>query len=87
MSPVVRSVFVIVTVLTWNDFYGPLFLLKGDNATLPVGLYRLSSGIAQATAWNYVFAHVVLVSLPLVLLYAVVQRRIVEGVTAGAIRG
>ena len=87
MSPVVRTVFVIVTVLTWNDFYGPLFLLQGDNATLPVGLYRLSSGIAQATAWNYVFAHVVLVSLPLILLYAFVQRRIVEGVTAGAIRG
>jgi raffinose/stachyose/melibiose transport system permease protein len=87
MSPVLSTVFVIVTVLTWNDFFGPLFLLKGDNATLPVGLYRLSSGIAQATAWNYVFAHVVLVSLPLILVYAFVQRRIVEGVTAGAIRG
>jgi raffinose/stachyose/melibiose transport system permease protein len=87
MRPVLATVFVMVTVLTWNDFYGPLFLLKGDNATLPVGLYRLSSGIAQATAWNYVFAHVILVSLPLIVLYAVVQRRIVEGVTAGAIRG
>ncbi len=87
MRPVLSTVFVMVTVLTWNDFYGPLFLLKGDNATLPVGLYRLSSGIAQATAWNYVFAHVILVSLPLNVLYAVVQRRIVEGVTAGAIRG
>jgi raffinose/stachyose/melibiose transport system permease protein len=87
MMPVVQTVFVIVTVLTWNDFYAPLFLLSGDNATLPLGLYQLSSGISQATAWNYVFAHVVLVSLPLIFLYALVQRKIVEGVTAGAIRG
>jgi raffinose/stachyose/melibiose transport system permease protein len=87
MRPVIWSAFIIVTVLIWNDFYGPLFLLSAANATLPLGLYSLSSGVAQATAWNTVFAHVVLVSLPLILLYVVVQRRIVEGVTAGAVKG
>lgn len=88
MSPVLRTSTVILTVLIWNDFFGPLFLLGDpDQATLPLGLYQLSSGVAQATAWNYVFAHVVLVSLPLVVVYLVAQRRIVEGVTAGALRG
>jgi len=88
MQPVIWSAFIITTVLVWNDFFGPMFLLTGeDNATLPLGLYRLSSGIAQATSWNSVFAHVVLVSLPLIVLYVVVQRRIVEGVTAGAVKG
>lgn len=87
MQPVLRTTFVILAVLIWNDFFGPLFLLSNpDDATLPLGLYRLSSGVAQATAWNYVFAHVVLVSLPLVLLYVIAQRRIVEGVTAGAVK-
>lgn len=87
MRPILWSAFIITVVLVWNDFYGPMFLLTGDNATLPLGLYRLSSGIAQATAWNSVFAHVVLVSLPLILVYIVIQRRIVEGVTAGAVKG
>jgi raffinose/stachyose/melibiose transport system permease protein len=88
MAPVVRTAFVILTVLIWNDFFGPLFLLRDESqATLPLGLYRLSSGVSQATAWNYVFTHVVLVSLPLIVLYLVVQRKIVEGVTAGAVRG
>ncbi|PKQ26994.1 MAG: carbohydrate ABC transporter permease [Actinobacteria bacterium HGW-Actinobacteria-4] len=88
MSPVMLTTFVVVTVLVWNDFYGPLFLIANpEHATLPLGLYRLSSGISQATAWNYVFTHVVLVSLPLIAVYAFAQRRIVEGVTAGAIRG
>ena len=87
MRPILWSAFIITVVLVWNDFYGPMFLLTGDNATLPLGLYRLSSGIAQATAWNSVFAHVVLVSLPLILVYFIIQRRIVEGVTAGAVKG
>jgi raffinose/stachyose/melibiose transport system permease protein len=86
MKSVCWTAFVIVTILIWNDFYGPLFLLSSKNATLPVGLYALSSGVSQATAWNTVFAHVVLVSLPLIVMYAVAQRQIVEGVTAGALK-
>ena len=86
MRSVVWTAFIIVTILIWNDFYGPLFLLSSRNATLPLGLYTLSSGVSQATAWNTVFAHVVLVSLPLIALYAVIQRRIVDGALAGAMR-
>ena len=87
MRPVLFATFVLLAVSIWNDFYGPLFLISNpDQATLPLGLYRLSSGIREATAWNYVFAHVVLVSLPLILLYIFAQRRIVEGVTAGALK-
>jgi len=88
MRPVLFTTFVVIAVSVWNDFYGPLFLINDpDQATLPLGLYRLSSGVREATAWNYVFAHVVLVSLPLVLVYFFAQKKIVEGVTAGALRG
>jgi raffinose/stachyose/melibiose transport system permease protein len=88
MGPVVAATTVILVVLIWNDFHGPVFLITGnERATLPLGLYRLSSGINQANAWNLVFSHVVLVSLPLIAVYLAAQRRILEGVTAGAIRG
>ncbi|MGF1667770.1 MAG: carbohydrate ABC transporter permease [Acidimicrobiia bacterium] len=88
MGPVVAATTIILVVLIWNDFYGPIFLLTGEGrATLPLGLYRLSSGINQANAWNLVFAHVVLVSLPLIITYLLAQRKILEGVTAGAVRG
>jgi raffinose/stachyose/melibiose transport system permease protein len=87
MRPVLFATFVVIAVSVWNDFYGPLFLISDpDQATLPLGLYRLSSGIREATAWNFVFAHVVLVSLPLIVVYVFAQRRIVEGVTAGALK-
>lgn len=88
MKPILFTTFIVLAVSIWNDFYGPLFLISNpDLATLPLGLYRLSSGVKEATAWNYVFAHVVLVSLPLILVYVFAQRRVVEGVTAGAVRG
>lgn len=88
MTPILFTTFIVIAVSIWNDFYGPLFLISNpDLATLPLGLYRLSSGVREATAWNYVFAHVVLVSLPLILVYVFAQRRVVEGVTAGAVRG
>ncbi len=87
MWSVLWAAFVIVTVLIWNDFYGPLFLLSSQNATLPMGLYSLSSGVAKATAWNTVFAHVILVSLPLIIAYIFAQRQIIEGVSQGAIKG
>ena len=37
--------------------------------------------------WNVIFAHVVLTSIPLVLAYLFVQRRIIPGLSAGAIKG
>jgi raffinose/stachyose/melibiose transport system permease protein len=86
MRSVVWTAFIIITILIWNDFNGPLFLLSSKNATLPLGLYSLSSGVSQATAWNTVFAHVVVVSLPLILLYILIQRKIVDGVVAGAVK-
>jgi raffinose/stachyose/melibiose transport system permease protein len=89
MRPVMLTPFVILLVVVWNDFYGPLILTsKPELATLPIGLYQLSNGGGPySTAWNYVFTHVVLVSLPLIIVYTFAQRRIVAGVTSGALRG
>ena len=67
-----------------------LYLLRGaDSATLPLGLFRFASASSEVIAfrWDLVFAHVVLTSLPLVIVYLFVQRRLVQGLSEGAIRG
>jgi raffinose/stachyose/melibiose transport system permease protein len=80
---------IILLVAVWNDFAGALFLLQGEErATLPLSLYQLSAqGTLNQTSWNLLFAHLVLVSLPLVVLYALAQRRLVAGLTEGALSG
>lgn len=84
----VGSVILIITI--WNEFLFALFLLRGaDNATLPLGLFRFASASSEVIAfrWDLVFAHVVLTSLPIVIVYLFVQRRLVQGLSEGAIKG
>jgi raffinose/stachyose/melibiose transport system permease protein len=89
LVPILVSTGIIVLVATWNDFAGALFLLQGEErATLPLSLFQLSAvGTLNQTSWNLVFAHLVLVSLPLIIFYALAQRRLVEGLTEGALSG
>lgn len=89
LGPILVSTGIILLVATWNDFAGAFFLLQGEErATLPLSLYQLSGrGSLNQTQWNLVFAHLVLVSFPLILVYALAQRRLVEGLTEGSLSG
>jgi len=88
--PVLLVGSVILIISTWNEFFFAGFLLQGsDRATLPLALYQFASASADQSVlrWNLIFAHVVLTSIPLVLVYLVVQRRVVPGLSSGAIKG
>lgn len=89
LAPILMSTGIILLVAVWNDFAGALFLLQGeDRATLPLSLYQVSAqGSLNQTSWNFVFTHLVLVSLPLIVVYAFAQRRLVAGLTEGALGG
>lgn len=90
MVPVLLVGSVILIISTWNDFFFASFLLQGsDRATLPLALYQFASASTDVSAmrWNLIFAHVVLTSLPLILLYLLVQRRVVGGLSEGGIKG
>lgn len=88
LAPILVSTGIILLIFLWNDFYVAFFLLRGtENQTLPLGLYFVSSGAVYQTRWNLVFAHVILTSLPMIVMYVVFQRRVVSGITEGAIRG
>jgi raffinose/stachyose/melibiose transport system permease protein len=88
--PVLLVGSVILIISTWNEFFFAGFLLQGsDRATLPLALYHFASASADQPVmrWNVIFAHVVLTSIPVVLAYLIVQRRVVPGLSAGAIKG
>ncbi|MEU1159737.1 carbohydrate ABC transporter permease [Streptomyces sp. NPDC005921] len=88
--PVLLVGSVILIISTWNEFFFAEFLLQGqDRATLPLALYQFASASADQSVmrWNLIFAHVVLTSLPIVLVYLAVQRRVIPGLSSGAIKG
>lgn len=88
LRPVLFVGAIILVINVWGDFFFAQFLLRGsDGATLPLALFSFANSSAQSLRWNLVFAHVVMTSLPLVVAYAFVQRRVMGGLTEGALKG
>lgn len=70
----------------WNDFIFALTLAGPDKQTLPPGLANTYLGEAQ-TAWPELMAASLVVSLPVVIAFIALQRFLVGGITAGAVKG
>jgi raffinose/stachyose/melibiose transport system permease protein len=81
---------ILLMIGVWNEFFFASFLMpRNEQATLPLALYRFSTTGAQFAAmnWHLIFAHVVLTSLPILIVYILGQGRIVSGLTAGGVKG
>lgn len=88
IRPIILTASVILTLGIWNDFFYPFFILsKSYQWTLPMGLYNFISYFMFQLNWNYIFADVILVSLPLVIVYYFAQKHILAGIMSGAIKG
>jgi multiple sugar transport system permease protein len=73
-------------IRAWNDFIFALTLAGPQKQTLPPGLVNTFTGEAE-TAWPSLMAASLVVSLPVVIGFAVLQRYLVAGLTAGAVKG
>jgi raffinose/stachyose/melibiose transport system permease protein len=88
--PVLRSVIVTViilqTVFVYNDFQNPLYFLPGtQNATIQVTLLSFQSQFN--TEYNLLFANILLVTIPPFIMFIFFNRKIVEGMAAGSVKG
>ncbi len=72
----------------WSEIYFSLILLISDyKKTLQVGLYNLQKVQYQRADWVTMFAAIVIVMLPSILVYIGFQKKIIEGVSIGAVKG
>ena len=86
LLPVVLTNIVIVAMGTWNDLQTPLYLLNSSkNLTMPLTVYNFKG--RYFSDWNLIFADLVLVALPMIVLYVFCQKYIVAGTSAGAVKG
>ncbi len=88
--PVLRSVMVTViilqTVFVYNDFQNPLYFLPGtQNATIQLTLLSFQSQFT--TQYNLLFATILLVTIPPLVMFIFFNRKIVEGMAAGSVKG
>lgn len=88
LAPVLFVGGVILIITVWGDFFFAQFLLPGtDRQTLPLSLYTFANSSAQTLRWNLVFAHVAMTGLPLLIAFIFAQRRVIGGLTEGALKG
>ncbi len=86
MKPIIATVFILKIIGTWNDFLSPyIYISNPALRTLSTGLYTYMGQFSSK--WNYLSVSIVLVALPMVILYLFLQKYIIEGIAAGAIKG
>ena len=86
LRPAIITVIVVTSVGIYNDFTGPLYFLPGtQNVTAQLTLYNYMSQFSSQ--WNLLFADVVVITIPPLIMFMFFQRQIVAGMTAGAIKG
>lgn len=75
-------------IAAWNEFLFALtFTLSNEMRTVPVAIALLTGGSQYELPWGNIMAASVVVTVPLVILVLIFQRRIVSGLTAGAVKG
>jgi raffinose/stachyose/melibiose transport system permease protein len=84
--PALSAVAALTMVASWNDLLVPLVVIDKDTLwTLPLGTMQFQGQYGQDLA--LVAAFVTLSAIPAVIFYLFVERQIVSGLTAGAIKG
>lgn len=87
MRPVVATAMVLNSVGVWTDFVNPQFILGPQS-----GVYTVTTGVYAAisrlsTNYTVVYPNILLATAPVIVFYVFMQRRIIGGLTAGAIKG
>jgi len=88
MGPAVAATALLAFIAAWNEFLFALtFTLTHEQRTVPVAIALMTGASQHELPWANIMAASVIVTLPLIALVLVLQRRIVSGVTAGAVKG
>jgi raffinose/stachyose/melibiose transport system permease protein len=86
LRSVIVTVIVVQSIFVFNDFQNPLYFLPGSqNATVQLTLFNYIS--QSQTSFNLLFANILIITIPMLIMYIVFNRQIVAGMTSGAVKG
>ena len=86
LKPIRATVIILTAVTTFNDFTNPLYFLPGaKNTTVQLTLYNYKGQFASS--YNMLFADIILITLPMLILFIFFNKKIVDGMVAGSVKG
>lgn len=88
MAPGLASVGIVSFLSNWNEFFYALLIIRDpEKSTLPLGLFQLGQAADYGTNWVTLFAGMMITAVPVLLVFALLQKHITRGITAGALKG
>ena len=87
-KPALVSIIITQGVPIWNDFFfSMLFLSSPEQKTLPLTMLNFIGDMENSTQWNMLFAACFLSAIPIIAVYAFLQKYFVAGLATGAVKG
>ncbi|MEI7883890.1 MAG: carbohydrate ABC transporter permease [Clostridia bacterium] len=87
LSPMTSTIVILNTLWLWNDFLLPLVLISdATKKTIPLGTSALMFG-SFMNKWNLGITSILLATIPMLVVYLVLQKYIVKGITEGSVKG
>jgi trehalose/maltose transport system permease protein len=88
MWPALVTTGLLAFIAAWNEFlFGLTFTLSNEVRTVPVAIALITGASQHELPWGNIMAASVIVTVPLLVLVLIFQRKIVSGLTAGAVKG
>ena len=85
-KPTLATVVIITAMSAWNDFFVQMIInMDQTKYTLPMGLLKFRS--ETSTNWTPLFASIILVALPIAIVFILLQKQFIKGLTSGAVKG
>ena len=87
--PIIANVLVLTFIYSWNDYLIPLLMVRSDaNYTVTLAAQYFVSGTFQSPSEvARIYAVMILLTLPSIVVYLTSQKWLVSGITAGAVKG
>ena len=86
LKPILSTLFVLNFMAVWNDFTMPLYFLN-NSGKWPMTLAVYNFFGAFENAWNLVSADIILTLIPVLIVFILVQKYIVGGISSGSVKG
>lgn len=86
LKPIQATLIILVGVQTFNDFTNPLYFLPGaKNTTVQLTLYNYQGMLGSN--YNLLFADIIIITIPMLILFIIFNKKIVDGMVAGSVKG
>jgi raffinose/stachyose/melibiose transport system permease protein len=86
LQPVSATIIILNSVTIFNDFTNPLYFLPGSkNVTVQLTLYNFIS--QSGNSYNLLFSDAILITIPMFILFVFFNKKIIAGMSAGAVKG